>query len=344
MGGLPTIAKSVMRRYPVSLSCFCFLALGAISALASNTSSTEEPSRQAIQSLLKSKSFQEDDFQNPYLIAESGILIPRDFVSVSKRVTTKLQQGALKARSHYPLPNTSFTNWNSSILPTAEEWKNEKEVEGLKKCDLDYCFPKLNDQEEKPTLMKSNDKLSTFKELISKRVELFLQSRKLLGYENRKENKTAVTDLVQLHPALGKDYGTIHQFLTKGFWESSTRPPSLVGSFLRTQTLNLDPTRLQPIYWVGEVFQFHEAKSEIFVEFVVYSNHFFDAWLRVYEVIDLSQLAPSKAPQTAIVINDLTEIDELKKSALIRMLFKGKMVEAIHKAQKLELESFEESP
>jgi len=319
---------------------FLFIALGGGISSVNSLASHKGISREDLQLLISDKSVSIDDFKEPYLMVQNGWVLKKPMSEIENRFLSTSKEREIKARSHFPFPKSLFPKWTDESLPVAEEWKNKKELEGLEDCKIDKCFPKLNDLKEKPLLLKSKKKLETYHQLVSKRIQAFLEKQQLLGYESRNDNRIVVKELLKLAPFLKLDYSAAQFFLMDKLWEGATGPSSLVGSFLRTQNMVLGTNRLQPVYWAGEVFHFSEKGKSLFVEVVIYSNHYFDSWIRIYEIVDLSEKFKAKTPHTGLLITDLTEIDELKKSALIRSLYKGNMVDAITKAQELELKAF----
>lgn len=316
---------------------FCLICLSSVLTALEK----EIPMRPEIKLLVSDEQFTQDAYEEPYLSCQSGFVVKEGRAEVESRLVKALKEREIKARSHFSSTETSLPPWSEKSLPVADEWKTENELEGLQECDLKKCFPKLNDREEKPFLIRSKNKLDTYRSLVNKRVGLFLEKQRLLGYEDRKDNKKATNDLFKFSKFLKTEYPGPYRFLTEEFWRGGVPESSLTATVLRSQKTVLGTKQLQPIYWVGEIFQFKEKTRSLFVEMVIYSNHYFDSWVRVYEVYDLTPYFTVKAPRTGVILTDLTEIDELKKSTLIRSLFKGNMVEAILKAQSLDFKSIQ---
>ena len=97
----------------------------------------------------------------------------------------------------------------------------------------------------------------------------------------------------------------------------------------QTEFVLIAPDQMQPILRLSEDMEFEESGKILFLELPIYTNHYFDSSLSFYQVMK-SQKKPS---ETVVIMTDVMEIDELKKSALIRTLFKGKMVKAISQYQ-----------
>ncbi len=308
-----------------------------LSTLTGSADSSKPQLRPELVRLLKNDRYRSDDYEFPYLFCQTAIAVSRDFKTVESALLALLLKDKIAAET--PLgPHPGVPAWNKSLLVLPKEILSEKERIGLDKCTLEYCFPKLNDRSEKPQLMKAKDKAETFRHLISNRVENFLKTRTLVGYEGRNNNHDDSVALLNAAPFLKSDYPDIFQYLQNGFWKNLPPPIPKPSSFLRTRTLVVDRKRLEPVYWIGEVIVFREKTRMLAVEFPIYSNHYFDSWIRIYETVSLPIAAGAETAKTGVILTDLIEFDELKKSAVIRMLFKGRMVEGVQKVQQEELD------
>ncbi|MFM8316447.1 MAG: hypothetical protein ACKOA8_19375, partial [Deltaproteobacteria bacterium] len=102
-----------------------------------------------------------------------------------------------------------------------------------------------------------------------------------------------------------------------------------LDSWLRQEMVNIAPDQMQPILRVSEDFEFTEGTRTLFFELPIYTNHYFDSSVSLYEIVSNK----SNPNQTEVIISEVMEIDELKKTALIRAMFKGKMVKTVNQYQ-----------
>lgn len=251
-----------------------------------------------------------DRFEEPFLITKTSRKYREPAEKVYSAIRSKLKSGQItNIQQNYQLPQDFF---------------EETQLEALQKCNQEKCLMKLNTTLEVPLLKASKNKVAKFQELIANRIKGYADSKQLLGYDERKSNVGYFKKMIALLPTLEKSPGT-QQYLKTDFWRGDKKSNQLADSWFRHEMVNIAPDQMQPILRVSENTEYKEGNRTLFLEIHIYSNHYFDSSLSLYEVI-----ADKKKPnETEVVVTDIMEIDELKKTALIRAMFTGKMVKAV---------------
>jgi hypothetical protein len=115
-------------------------------------------------------------------------------------------------------------------------------------------------------------------------------------------------------------------------WANKAKPEGPKSKYVRSEIIHITGDKSQPIYRLSEDMEFEE-KGYLNIEIHVYTNHFFDSSIRIAEVFAW----PPDPNKAVYVVTDLMEVDELKKSDLIRALFKTRMEETISEFRKSEM-------
>lgn len=287
---------------------------------------TWDASRSYLDRLTTKKRVKEGDFEYPFLFTLTAMKTPFPVPELVERVRAFLADGKLAFPGHFPKPGTP----TSPVIELPAALTKGKQLEAVNECNTEKCLVKLNNEKEKKQIATSKRKLDTYKEIIEGRIASYLSKQELMGYEDRENNASFIKKMLEEFEFPRKRYAGITQFLKKDFW--SGQAPALVGpSFLRQALVSIAPDRLQPIWRIGEVFEFPDcAPGSVFVELHVYSNHYMDSSLRLIEACPWESVS-------VVIVTDIMEIDELTKSGLIRMLYKGKMEDAVSEAQDQDL-------
>jgi hypothetical protein len=180
---------------------------------------------------------------------------------------------------------------------------------------------KLQDAEKK-RVEKAADKVDAFRDVIAERLRNYLEENNLRGYENRKDGNADVKKILPLLHFLKARYPVSTGYLSKEFWQKKSPPKTFESAFIHQELVNISDDKLQPIWRVGEILEFHEKDTSLFVELYPYSNHYLDSSLRIYEVYP-------QANHSVVIVTDVMEVDELTKSGVVRLLYKGKMQSAV---------------
>lgn len=266
------------------------------------------------------------DFIYPFLLAQTGAAADVPAQEMAGKLRAFLEKGKLSLASHF----SSVKGTPSIELPDLV--RTGKQLEGIQECKEDKCQMKLHTQREKKAMEASLDKLKTFNELLDKRLENYHKKRELLGYEDREDDREYVKKMLQEFPFFSSRYPEISKFFAEDFWKGEGPAKGFVSTMMKQEVVNLAPDRMQPIWRVAELFEFKVGGGWVFFEVHVYSNHYLDSSVRIFEVFPLEK-------RSLLIMTDIMEIDELTKSGLIRMLYKGKMEEAVIEAQAQDIKS-----
>lgn len=291
--------------------------LASLLLAASDTPSLDK-TREFLDELKEKKEVKEDNYEFPFLTVQTA----RVYDVKADQTAQKLLQQLLKIKTTASKPDMP------SIFATGEQ------LQAIEECSAKKCNMKLLLAEEGKKLSATESKAKTelYHQLVDDRFVAYTKNGTLKGYEDRENNENAIVDMAKGQEFLKFRYPKITQFLVNKEWKNRDKIKNFTkNSFLTEETLVIAPEKLQPIWRLGEVFQFNESASEVFVHLHVYTNHYFDSSVTIYEVI------PDKE-KSILVVTDVLEVDELKKSGFIRTLFKGKMVDAVSLSQKNFLE------
>lgn len=202
-----------------------------------------------------------------------------------------------------------------------------KQGKGIDDCNRTYCLMKLHGSSEVQDIEKQSDKRAAYSRYVAERVRKFLTNRQLKGYEERVDNIPYLKKSLELLDWFPKRYKEEYTYLHDGFWQNKKAPASLKGTYLHQERQYLEIEKMQPVWRVGQMLEFQKDGSFLFFDLQIYTNHYFDSSFTIYEIIP-------DGDKAVLVQTDLMELDELKKSGFIRMLYKGKMQEAVGVYQK----------
>lgn len=278
--------------------------------------------RAFLEKLRTTSQVQEAGFEHPFLTASTATMSTNSLPVTANHVREYLRKQALPFKGTYGKSGLPVAKVGKDTFPLPPTVVKDDQLAGIQSCKVEKCMMKLNTEKEKGLVEKAPDKVVAYQSLVIERLKRYLQRRELMGYEDRPRNEEFVKKMIATVPFLQSRYPAVDRFFRDGFWKAQPAPGSLVDSFLRQDMFVVAPDRLQPIWRVSEVFEFKEGAGTLFVEIHIYSNHYIDSSLRLYEVIPVDDKA-------ALVISDVLEIDELTGSSIVRMLYLGKMQQAV---------------
>jgi len=293
-------------------------------------------SRPYLEKLTTKDKVKETDFVEPYLWASTGIAVNLPAKEAADKVRAFLKKNQIALKGHF---STSAEPTEVSLLSLPPSLLEGKQLSSIKECKSDYCGVKLNAGKEIKALESSSSKVGAYQKILAERLNAYVKNRQLLGYESRASNLTTQKSMLGALKFFALNYADCDKFFGDAFWQNhlvdGCKP---VDSFYRQEVLIFGKSDyMQPIFRISEVFEVPIKERQLFVEIHIYTNHFFDASVRMFEVLPI-QGAPK--PRSAIVVTDVMEIDELKKSGLIRFLYKGKMETAVTEFQAEQLGNF----
>jgi hypothetical protein len=279
-----------------------------------------DPSRPHLNSLDSRGRLDWADYQEDFLISQSAEVTEVPVAEIIKRI----QNQRFKTKLNPPFPGDSF--------PVPNEVITGDQLEGLQTCTLEKCAFKLQlDSEIKP-LLRTKNRTKLFAQFVGQRLNEYLNEKKLKGYENRIDNVPYVKKAFQLTKFLKSRYPKSYEYLMGDLWANKAKPEGPKNKYVRAEIIHITGDKTQPIYRLSEDMEFDE-RGYLNIEIHVYTNHFFDSSIRIAEVFAW----PPDPKKAVYVVTDLMEVDELKKSDLIRTLFKTTMEEAISAFRKSEM-------
>ncbi len=280
-----------------------------------------DPNRTFLDKLRDRDSIRYTDFNYPFLIAQTGAAVQVPVADLAEWVRVYLKNGKLPLPSHFNTSNKGVIN-----LDLPEPIRTGKQLEAINECKENKCLMKMHTTLEKKVMEGASNKLKTFQDLLNKRLDNYHKKRELLGYEDRTDDVEYVKKMLESFNFFSLRYPELGKYFSGQFWTGEGPPTDFQTSFMKQEVVNLAPDKMQPIWRVAEAFEFKLEGRWVFFEIHVYSNHYLDSSIRIYEVFPDGQ-------RSIVVLTDVMEIDELTKSGLIRMLYKGKMEEAVIEAQ-----------
>ncbi len=275
-----------------------------------------------------------DEYIDPFLITTASKHFKVSPKTIESLIREKLKMGRLNVRGNFSTEGISQNTFTKGQYALPKQLFDESQMEAIKNCSAEKCLMKLKTDPEVFQLKLSKNKKETYQQLVFNRIKNYLKHRELLGYEERKSNEPLARKMVALISSLSKSPKT-QRYLKDGFWKLAKEPGQPINSWLRQEMVIIAPDQMQPILRVSEDFEFQEGSRRLFFELHIYTNHYFDSSLILYEVVTFKE----KPNECEVIVTDVMEIDELKKTALIRALFKGKMVKAVTTYQGQFLES-----
>jgi len=260
------------------------------------------------------------DYQGDFLISQSAEITEIPASEVIKRLRAQHEKTKipfLQGKLQFTLPASLFEG---------------DQLKALMDCGLEKCNVKLHTESEVKKLLGQKDKTKTYRVILEQRIENYLQGRKLKGYESREDNLPFFKRALDTIRFLKAKHPKTYRHLTGDFWNGSSAYSLANQKYLRTELIRLTGEKAQPVFRITDNVEFQE-NGFLMVEVHIYTNHFFDSSLRLFEVFPWSP-----DPQKAVfIVTDIMEVDELKKSALIRNLLKSPMEEAVCEYRKSEM-------
>lgn len=260
------------------------------------------------------------DYQGDFLISQSAEITENPATEVIKRL--KAQHNRTKIPSTQAGPQLS-------LPPSLVEGD---QLRALTECSLEKCNVKLHSESEVKSLLKAKEKAPAFRDILESRIDSYSQGRKLKGYEAREDNIPFFRKALESVRFFKVKYPKTYKHLLGGFWNGPAPYAQAKQNYLRTELIRLTGEKAQPVFRISDNVEFQE-NGFVMVEVHIYTNHFFDSSLRLFEVFPWGP-DPKKA---VFIVTDIMEVDELKKSALIRNLLKSPMEEAICEYRKSEM-------
>lgn len=269
-----------------------------------------------------------DDYTDPFLIVRSAQKYNKSADELAAMVRTKLKANLLPIKTRFSGEGTSVETFLLEKYHLPTEVSQEQQQEAIRECNKEKCQVKLKTFPEVVQLFKSKNKNETYRELLFNRIKNYLLKQELLGYEDRKSNRPYVNKMVDLIPTLKTSPKTC-AYLKNKLWKGDSDLDQPKNSWIRQEIVVIAPDQMQPVLRISEDFEFNESGKVVFFEIPIYTNHYFDSSISSFEIVS----SRKKNKESILVFTDVMEIDELKKSALIRTLFTGKMVKAITQYQ-----------
>lgn len=277
-----------------------------------------------------------DEDPLPYLVVTSAQAFKTTKENLVKSVRDSLLEKKTNIKGRFSKVGDELKKKEEIKIP--EVSLKAEELKGISECTRKYCAIKLLNENERSRMEAATDKVGTFRQFLFERLTAYLKLGEIRGYEDVNSNIETLKKGYETLEFVSKRYPKTHEWV-EGVLKQ-TKPalaPPFLDSFLTLETIHLDGDKMKPVLRIAEVFEFEEADSTIFFDLHLYSNHFFDSSLRIIEV---AKYPDEKRPAIALV-TDVMEVDELKKSGLIRSLFKGKMVGGIQFYQGVVLDALE---
>ncbi len=287
----------------------------------------ENVDRPYLQKVRDRSSVSYEEYNFPYLLTQTAIQGTKSAAQTAEVLRKFFRDNGKGLPKEGRDPNPDL--YSASGFPLPGFVTEGKQGEGIDDCTAKYCLMKLNIETEIKTIEGSakEKRRGVYNGIVADRIRRFLSGRELKGYEDRKDNIPAVRESLAMFPWFSKKYAEEFQYLTDGLWKKAKAPASLKNTFLQQERLYLEIQKMQPVWRVSEVLEFEKDGTFVFFDLHLYSNHYFDSSYTIYELIPDGE-------KSILVQTDMMELDELKKSGLIRMLYKGKMQEAVELHQK----------
>ncbi|MBI4406221.1 MAG: hypothetical protein HY537_18825 [Deltaproteobacteria bacterium] len=271
------------------------------------------------------------EYIEPFVIVQTATTATSSLADQKVRLKQYFQESLLPVRAHFSQAGAQAKRPEAIHIELPIVLTTGKEVSGIRSCNSEKCLQKLRD-DEKLIVQKAEDRVEAFRKIVVDRLQAYLLKKEYRGYEERKSNVEHIKTMIGLLPSLKESYPKCVKFFSGDFWGTTVRETAPLESFLRMEVIRIWPERLSPVMRITEVFEFEGPKGTLFFELPIYTNHYFDSSIRMVELI-----AGSASSKPSIVMTDIMEIDELKKSGLIRFLYTGQMQQAIALYQQDEL-------
>lgn len=264
------------------------------------------------------------DYQQDVLLSQSAEVSDVSQLELIERL--RKQHG--KTKIDFKLSDPQF----SENFPLPQPVIKGDQLKGLQDCNLEKCAFKFHTATETEQIIRAKDRVKELKTLMALRLKEYETSKKLKGYEDRLDNIPYFKKAIRLGGFLRARYPKSYRCLESNFWTPGARCETLKNSYFRSEVVHITGDKMQPVYRLTHNVEFEES-GYLNVEVHIYTNHFFDFSVRLFEVFGW----PLDSKKSVYVVTDMLEIDELKKSELIRKLFKSRMEEAVSEFRKTEM-------
>lgn len=258
-----------------------------------------------------------DDSPLPYLVVSTAqaYKVPQDILYNTVKADLlkgKTDLASVKKKEDIKIPDISVTG---------------SELDGINQCTQSYCAIKLLNGTEKSRIETAPNKVEMFRQFLFERISAYVRLGEVRGSEgvisNLETLRAGFSQLGFIKENYPQTYRILLETVLNGKKMKAVKP--FIGSFLNFETIHLQADKVKPVLRISEIFEFDEGDTKLFYDLHVYSNHFFDSSMRVIEV----QKHKYDGMPGRVIVTDVMEVDELKKSGLIRALFKGKMIDGI---------------
>lgn len=290
---------------------------------------TLDPSRPHLNSLESKGRMDWDDYQNDFIISQSAEITDVPAGELIERIRNQHTPSKLPFSLASKPDAIRF-----SLKDLPPKVSQGDQLKALKLCSKDKCDVKLHLETEVLPLQKAKNRISLYAELLETRIKNYTSQRKLKGYEKRADNQPYAKRALTLTRFMKSKYPKTFQFLMDDFWNKKASKAEPKSDYFRSEVIQMVGERSQPVFRITHNLEFQES-GYVNIEFHLYTNHFMDSSLRIFEVFPW----PKEPQKSVYIVTDLVEIDELKKSTLIRKLFKSRMEEAIASFRKSEMKA-----
>lgn len=276
----------------------------------------------------------EDNYETPFLFVTTAQKSKEPTDKLFNKLLVYLRKSKLSLRGRFTQESLPSLTTKEQVDFPAVSFQ-EKQLEGIQKCTKEYCAVKLLTESEKNRMEGAKDKAALYKDFIIERLKAYIKEGNLVGYEERAENLETMKLAFPFLPFLSARYPKTTAFVQNRFFGKKTTgsDETFKYSMLRMEVMNMKNDKMQPVLRFSDAMEFEENKTKLIFEPQIYTNHFFDSSMRFFEVMSF----PDPEYQSLIIMTDVMEVDELKKSGIIRALFKGSMVKGIEKYQSEEI-------
>ncbi len=264
------------------------------------------------------------NFIFPFLIVETVKEITTTENLLINKVENYLLRTKLPYKGHYFDKGISIDSLtiDQFLLPLG--MNSLDFAQKLQNCKKENCLLKLHNLSEKDELIKTpkSKRIETFKKLLFKRVERFLVSRELKGYDSRINNIPTLKEAFSLFSFVKSDFPLSFKFITEGFWIKASLPPTLKKSFLREGDLDIKVEDFHIPYFINEAMVFEEKKNKLYSEINVYSSSSLSFYGRSIAI-------KKNKEKINVILGTVLEIDELTKSSFNLIMKLKKYQQAI---------------
>lgn len=311
-----------MRRFLILLICVVNLSAAAVESF--------DSTRPYLKDLKDDQKVKEDTYETPYLYVITAQKFKDPKAVLLANIESYLAKAKLPFKGRYSKEKLPSLKSADQITFPKISFEG-KQLEGIQDCKKEYCSVKLLTESEKVKMEGAKDKATLFQYLIVERLLTYFKDGELIGYEERASNLVTLSSSFKYLPFLFARYPRSADFIQNKFFAKKSPDPKdpVQSSLLRMEVMNMSGEKMQPVLRFSEVLKFEENQTTLLFEPQLYTNHFFDSSMRFFEVMAY----PDPEYKSLLILTDVMEVDELKKSGIIRALFKGRMVQGIEQYQ-----------